>query len=82
MRCLASACGPRRKYVFLVRFDSIGLAIRASRAIVLGLLPVVRRRRFGDFPVVNADGLTTLGHHAQEEHGTLRHNLPSRAPLQ
>jgi hypothetical protein len=90
-------------------FDSIGLAIRASRAILLGLLfllcnnecappelqgsanpllptiqfvedifrfvlatqciHVVRRRRFGDFPVVNADGLTTLGYHAQEEHG-------------
>jgi hypothetical protein len=38
-------------------------------------IQVVRRRRFGDFPVVNADGLPTLGHHAQEEHGTLRHNL-------
>jgi hypothetical protein len=38
MRCLASACGTRRKYVFVLRVRSIGLAIRASRAILLGLL--------------------------------------------
>jgi hypothetical protein len=38
MRCPASACGARRKYVFVLRVRSIGLAIRASRAILLGLL--------------------------------------------
>jgi hypothetical protein len=38
MRCLASACGRRRNMYLSCGFDSIGLAIRASRAILLGLL--------------------------------------------
>jgi hypothetical protein len=34
MRFISSSCGPRRKDVFVLRFDPIGLAIHVCRAIV------------------------------------------------